>query len=565
MAQLDRLLVRIEGDVSQLRTALGQGEAAVTGSSQRMNGALQKLSAGFGMVTRALGAIGVAVSAASFVNLTRQAIDAAGRTQDLAQQLGIAADSLQALSAAARDSGVGAETLEGAIARLNESIGEAAGGNKQAVQSFADLGVAFRNADGSARSVEAVLGDLARRYAEAGDKTRFLSNLTDVMGRSAGRLRPILDDIANHGLQDFIDKQREAGEVASNETIRTLAALGDEFDRLGNRILVMTQTATAAWVKFLGIVPRTQNELLMMQRSDLTDRRDAILDELSSPVVVTGRTSGAANAQRRSELFNELQAVNEQLLEMDRRVQQAQQATQSLLQTSAPIDTSGVGGGRSGGGGRAAGSKLPPLNDYLSGVLEKLRRMQQAGEAASQSQETYAVAIGEVQQSTDDGMAALAQLGQTLSGLVTGAADAKSALGSIIQFLFQQLQQGLSGGGGIFGSLLGGLLGGLGGGVTGGGDALTFGGLFAAGGRIGAREFGIVGERGPELIRGPAVVTPMSRAGMTVIIDARGADRVEFERVRRELRALNASVEERAVAANVDARRRGGSFARTFR
>ena len=31
------------------------------------------------------------------------------------------------------------------------------------------------------------------------------------------------------------------------------------------------------------------------------------------------------------------------------------------------------------------------------------------------------------------------------------------------------------------------------------------------------------------------------------------------------MRALNASVEERAVAANVDARRRGGSFARTFR
>ena len=40
-----------------------------------------------------------------------------------------------------------------------------------------------------------------------------------------------------------------------------------------------------------------------------------------------------------------------------------------------------------------------------------------------------------------------------------------------------------------------------------------FDGFFANGGRIGSGKFGIVGERGPELITGPANVTPMSAVG----------------------------------------------------
>jgi hypothetical protein len=39
-----------------------------------------------------------------------------------------------------------------------------------------------------------------------------------------------------------------------------------------------------------------------------------------------------------------------------------------------------------------------------------------------------------------------------------------------------------------------------------------FGGFFANGGTLGAGKFGIAGENGPELISGPATITPMSGA-----------------------------------------------------
>jgi len=40
-----------------------------------------------------------------------------------------------------------------------------------------------------------------------------------------------------------------------------------------------------------------------------------------------------------------------------------------------------------------------------------------------------------------------------------------------------------------------------------------FGGFFADGGRIQSGQFGVVGEQGPELVSGPANVTPMDEVG----------------------------------------------------
>ena len=103
-------------------------------------------------------------------------------------------------------------------------------------------------------------------------------------------------------------------------------------------------------------------------------------------------------------------------------------------------------------------------------------------------------------------------------------------------------RQGGGGGGSVLGSLLGsigGLFGGgggrnqptliSGGGIGGGGGLLAsigsgisnlFSGFFANGGMIPQGRFGIVGERGPEFVGGPASVTPMTGTMVTYNINA---------------------------------------------
>ena len=79
---------------------------------------------------------------------------------------------------------------------------------------------------------------------------------------------------------------------------------------------------------------------------------------------------------------------------------------------------------------------------------------------------------------------------------------------------FRGIGSGRAGGGGLFGNLFGGL-----------ND--MFAGFFANGGMIPAGKFGVVGERGPELVSGPAQVTPMNGSG-TVVYNINAVDAISF-------------------------------------
>lgn len=105
------------------------------------------------------------------------------------------------------------------------------------------------------------------------------------------------------------------------------------------------------------------------------------------------------------------------------------------------------------------------------------------------------------------------------SALQTGRLD----LGNFAQFFTSKIMgmtQNLGGFGGIIGKIFGGFGGGGGSGLLGGlfsgiGGFFKniFGGFFANGGFLPSGKIGIVGEAGPEIISGPANITPMSGMG----------------------------------------------------
>lgn len=113
---------------------------------------------------------------------------------------------------------------------------------------------------------------------------------------------------------------------------------------------------------------------------------------------------------------------------------------------------------------------------------------------------------------------------------VSGGAGGGNVIGSLAGAGGSTGLGGLISGGGIGGGSGGGILGtigNIGGGIM---DAISsagswlnenvFGGFFANGGTLGAGKVGIVGERGPELISGPASITPMSGGSVTYNINA---------------------------------------------
>jgi lambda family phage tail tape measure protein len=78
--------------------------------------------------------------------------------------------------------------------------------------------------------------------------------------------------------------------------------------------------------------------------------------------------------------------------------------------------------------------------------------------------------------------------------------------------------------------LIGKLFGGIGGGST-GNSRSGFAGFFANGGMIPSGQFGVVGEAGPELVSGPAQVTPLGGGGDTVIYNISAVDAPSFQQL----------------------------------
>lgn len=157
---------------------------------------------------------------------------------------------------------------------------------------------------------------------------------------------------------------------------------------------------------------------------------------------------------------------------------------------------------------------------FVADMLEQLLR--------SQIQQVFAQMMGNMQGS--------------MSGVTGGGSGGGGGLGGLLGSVGSLFGGGSKSGqtppyapaqsnsGGGFGDILGSIGGGISSAISGIGD--FFGGFFANGGNLGAGKWGIAGENGPELISGPATVTPMGSGGSTnVTYHINAVDAMSFKQL----------------------------------
>ena len=120
-------------------------------------------------------------------------------------------------------------------------------------------------------------------------------------------------------------------------------------------------------------------------------------------------------------------------------------------------------------------------------------------------------------------------IAQQLGGMGGGAGAGGGLLGGLLGGGAARPAAGGAMGGGLFGGGFGNFLSGAWGGITNFFSGLwggvsnffsgLFGGFFADGGYLPAGKVGVVGEAGPELITGPANITPMSGGAEPVVVN----------------------------------------------
>lgn len=178
-----------------------------------------------------LAGLGVSLSVAGFATMIKSAIDAADQINKLSQKIGISVEALSTLRFAAQLSDVGLETLQKGIKGLSQIITEANTGIGEGAQVFAALGVSVKNTDGSLKTTEQVLLQVANVFASFEDGAAKTALAVKLFGKSGMDLIPFLNQGAA-GINQLTAEAERLGLKLTTETARSAEVFNDNLTAL---------------------------------------------------------------------------------------------------------------------------------------------------------------------------------------------------------------------------------------------------------------------------------------------------------------------------------------------
>jgi hypothetical protein len=222
------------GSAGSVRAGASYWELSV--SSAPLAAGLDKAEAYFKRFSASITAIGLgigAVGAAMFAPFAGSLHTFADFTEELAKtskRTGMSVEALQALGYAGKQCGVDMATLEMGIKRLQKELFAASQGNKEALKTFADLGVNVQDIlkltpDEQFKRMATAIGSIKDPTARAGETLK-------IFGKNGTALLPLLMQ-GGKGLDDLQKQMSALGLVMGAEDVLQGEKLADTLKILG--------------------------------------------------------------------------------------------------------------------------------------------------------------------------------------------------------------------------------------------------------------------------------------------------------------------------------------------
>ena len=545
------LTVDIVAKLANLQTGFDRAAQIAERNAKRMDAA-------FAAAARTFGGLVGGLSAGALITGLKGAVTAIDDLAEAAAGVGVGAVALAELRSRAAEAGVEAEQLDNALGKLNAKLIDAASGNKRAAAAFDAMGVAIRDANGNIRSTEQVLRDVADRFATYSNSAEKSALAAELFGERIGRKLVAYLSQGSEGLRQFTGLTEEL--VADAErSAREIDRLATSFERLKNTLLSgvvpalnstvdtvgridfrkifeafrASGTPSAAFVEYFRQLNESAGKTV--QAREALARFGATYDEVDrllrrspgakAPVVglPDPPVIKAASAALR-DLNTEIDGYTRQL-QRERRslsdwlglrdIDEAQQGFRKVEERIARINDLT---------GRAAANKWAADIALLDDAFFNAEISVEEYEAAIRRATGQTEALADASEKTTD---IARELGLTFSSAfedaIVGGEDLRDVLRGLEKDILriitrklvtEPLAGAVSGAVGNFdlGALFGKLFG-------------SFAGGFAVGGFIPPGQWGIAGERGPEIVYGGkagATVEPSRSAGHTINITVQG-------------------------------------------
>lgn len=219
----------------------------------------------FASAANALTGLAAGATAATAL-LLKNAIDTAAAIDDISQVSGIAAEDLSALKYAAELEGVAFEALSTSVVRFSRAIDEANDASSAAGITFRSLGIQLRENDGTLRSTQDLLLDVADRFSVIEDGATQAAYAQQLFGRAGADLIPFLNR-GREGIAELADEAERFGLIITGETAANADAFNDNLFRLQSVVkgtgVQLAETLLPTLVEFTDLIqdPATQQAI----------------------------------------------------------------------------------------------------------------------------------------------------------------------------------------------------------------------------------------------------------------------------------------------------------------
>jgi hypothetical protein len=483
-AQIGNLNVRLGLDTAQFSNGLKQAQSSLAG----LSGSLKTLAVG-----AAAGAAAALTGLAFALSNSLKRMDDLGKA---AQKVGIPVDEFSKLEYAARLSDVSLESLTTTLARFSRSLSEiSAGGDNDAGAALRALGVSATDAEGKLRPTSAIIENVAAKFETMRDGANKTALAIALFGRSGAEMIPLLNG-GREAIRGAGEELERFGGVVTPEAARQAEQFNDNLTRLQTAFDSLMREAIGPLLPHLVSLTEKFIELIKSGGgvAQWIEWSMPFWEEMGNRIATTRREFEAI-----LQVMRDIGLLDPKPLEITIPGADLAPEAPAKPKIDAPVLAQAAKGG---------GKLIPP------GTIDDIYG---AGDAVSALEESFTSATAQAGTFSDS----LMRIGETISqgisdglyGLITGTMTVKEAFLSMAQSIIQSLADIAAelAASAALRMLLGAIGGGGGAGLNIGG--MVFGGLFANGGYLGSGKWGIAGEAGPEIIHGPARITPMEKAG----------------------------------------------------
>lgn len=245
MATVGTLLIDIAANTARLQQDMEQAKSTV-------DKAMAGIASAANIAKTALGALGVGATIAGIKGFVTSTAEAVGALKTLSDQTGVSVERLSAFRTVAKYADTDLASVATGIQKLSKTMYEAASsGSSTPARIFQAMGVEVKTAEGTLRSADTVMQEVAKTLANMTDEAQRVALAQQLFGKSGAQLLPFLLDLA------------KAGELNAKVTTEQAQAAKDFDDNL-KRLAASSNAWKTALVNDL--IPSLNEMLTTMMR-----------------------------------------------------------------------------------------------------------------------------------------------------------------------------------------------------------------------------------------------------------------------------------------------------------